>query len=115
FLLFQHAVTQSIDKILAQKTVTDVSRTTLTNVFFQSDSSIVHYNHIKERIKRYSYESFFIPFSLFDSIQENRFYYGYISQTNSLYKKQDLYVVHDIPHTDLFVYTLLPADEFYAQ
>ena len=115
FLVFQHSVAHTIDKILAQSTISDVSRTTYSNVFFQSDSSIKHYCYLHESLRKYSRESFFIPYSVFDSIQENHFYNGYISKTNSLFKKQDLYVLHKIPHTDLFVYTLLPADEFYAQ
>src|SRR5690606_12640915 len=42
-------------------------------------------------------------------------YTGQVSQKNSLFKKQDLFVVHNIKHTNLYIYTILPADEFYAQ
>ncbi|HPY83189.1 MAG TPA: PAS domain S-box protein, partial [Bacteroidales bacterium] len=115
FLVFQHAVSQTIKKTLAQKTLTDVSRSTFTNIFFQANSSLVHYNYATHKIERYSHDSFFMSYSVLDSIKKNNLYTGQVSQKNSLFKKQDLFVVHNIKHTNLYIYTILPADEFYAQ
>ncbi|NLJ82651.1 MAG: hypothetical protein GX330_05945, partial [Bacteroidales bacterium] len=115
FLVFQNSVSKTINKTLAQKILTDVSRNTFTNVLFQTDSSLAHYNYAIHKIKQYSQDSFFMSYSVLDSVKKNNLYTGQVSQKNSLFKKQDLFVVHNVKHTNLYIYTVLPADEFYAQ